>query len=134
MVATVATHLIIHDPLWAGAALGLSNGAEALITAGLIHHYFGAGFNLVRVRHVVGLLAGAVVATTVSGVGGAVTYRLMRGLSAPMLDSWQHWFASDFVGIIAVAPLVSPRCRRAAAIAVVRSHRAKALPWLCVGD
>ena len=106
MVATVATHLIINDPLWAGVALGLSNGAEALITAGLIHHSFGAGFNLVRVRHVIGLLAAAVVATTVSGVGGAVTYRLMRGASAPMLDSWQHWFASDFVGIIAVAPLV----------------------------
>ena len=106
MVATVATHLIIDDPLWAGVALGLSNGAEALITAGLIHHYFGAGFNLVRVRHVVGLLAAAVAATTVSGIGGAVTYRLMRGASASMLDSWQHWFASDFVGIIAVAPLV----------------------------
>ena len=59
-----------------------------------------------RVRHVVGLLAAAVAATTVSGIGGAVTYRLMRGPSASMLDSWQHWFASDFVGIIAVAPLV----------------------------
>ena len=106
MVATVATHLIIHDPLWASAALGLSNGAEALITAGFIHHYFGADFNLVRVRHVIGLLAVAVVATTVSGVGGAVTYSLMRGASASMLDSWQQWFASDFVGIIAVAPLV----------------------------
>ena len=103
-VATIATHLIIHDPLWAGVALGLSNGAEALITAGLIHHYFGAGFNLVRVRHVVGLLAAAVVATTVSGVGGAVSYRLMRGAS--ILDTWQHWFASDLTGIIAVAPLV----------------------------
>src|SRR5262245_46660604 len=106
MVATIATHLIIHDPLWAGVALGLSNAVEALITAGLIHHYFGEGFNLVRVRHVAGLLAAAVVATTVSGIGGAVTYRLMRGPSAPMFDTWQHWFASDFVGIIAVAPLV----------------------------
>jgi len=106
MVATIATHLIINDPLWAGVALGLCNGAEALITAGLIQHYFGAGFNLVRVRYVVGLLAAAVAATTVSGIGGAVTYWLMRGPSAPVLDSWQHWFASDFVGIIAVAPLV----------------------------
>jgi signal transduction histidine kinase len=106
MVATVATHLIINDPLWAGVTLGLCNGAEALITAGLIRHYFGADFNLVRVRNIVGLLAAAVAATTVSGIGGAVTYRLMRGPSAPMLDSWQHWFASDFVGIIAVAPLV----------------------------
>src|SRR5262245_11137615 len=106
IVATVATHLIIHDPLWAGVALGLSNAAEAAITASLIQQYFGAGFNLVRIGHVVGLLAAAVAATTVSGIGGAVTYRLMRGPSAPMLESWQHWFASDFVGIIAVAPLV----------------------------
>ena len=89
-----------------GRYFGLSNGAEALITAGLIRHYFGEDFNLVRVRHVVGLLVAAVAATTVSGIGGAVTYRLMRGPSAPMLGSWQHWFASDFVGIIAVAPLV----------------------------
>ena len=106
IVATVATHLIINDPLWAGVALGLCNGAEALITAGLIQHYFGAGFNLVRVRYVVGLLGAAVAATTVSGIGGAVTYRLMRGPSAPTLDSWQHLFASDFIGIVAVAPLV----------------------------
>jgi len=106
MVATVVTHLLINDPLWAGVALGLSNGAEALIAAELIHYYFGANFNLVRVRHVAGLLAAAVAATTVSGIGGAVTYRLMRGPSAPMFDTWQHWFASDFVGIIAVAPLV----------------------------
>jgi signal transduction histidine kinase len=106
VVATVATHLIIDDPLWAGVALGLSNAAEALITAGVIHHYVGAGFNLIRVRHIAGLLAAAVAATTLSGIGGAVTYRLMRGPSASMLTTWQHWFASDFVGIIAVAPLV----------------------------
>jgi integral membrane sensor domain MASE1 len=37
--ATVATHLMIKDPLWAGVALGLCNGAEALIAAVLIHHY-----------------------------------------------------------------------------------------------
>ena len=104
--ATFATHLIINDPLWAGIALGLCNGAEALIAGGLIQYYFGAGFNLVRVRHVVGLFAAAVVATTVSGLGGALTYGLMRGPAAPMFDSWQDWFASDFIGIIAVAPLV----------------------------
>ena len=60
LVATIVTHLIIKDPLWAGIALGLCNAAEALITAGLIQHYFGAGFNLVRLRLVFGLLAAAV--------------------------------------------------------------------------
>jgi signal transduction histidine kinase len=106
IVATVATHLIIKDPLWAGVVLGLCNGAEALITAGLIQYYFGGNFNLVRLRNVIGLLAAAVAGTSVSGIGGAVTYRLLRGPSAPMLETWQHWFASDAIGIIAVAPLV----------------------------
>jgi signal transduction histidine kinase len=106
IVATVATHIIIRDPLWAGVALGLCNGAEALITAGLIQYYFGPDFNLVRARNVIGLLAAAVAGTSVSGIGGAATYRLMRGPSAPMLETWLHWFASDAIGIIAVAPLV----------------------------
>jgi hypothetical protein len=69
IVATVATHLIIKDPLWAGVALGLCNGAEALVTAGLIQHYFGAGFDLVRVRYVFSLLAAAAAATIASGWG-----------------------------------------------------------------
>ena len=106
LVATVATHLIIRDPLWAGIALGLCNGAEALVTAGLIQHYFGADFNLVRLRQIIALLAAAVAGTSVSGIGGAVTYSLLRGSSAAMLETWQHWFASDAIGIIAVAPLV----------------------------
>jgi signal transduction histidine kinase len=106
MVATIATHLIIRDPLWAGIALGLCNGAEALVTALLIQHYFGADFNLVRLRQIIALLAAAVAGTSVSGIGGAVTYSLLRGSSAAMLETWQHWFASDAIGIIAVAPLV----------------------------
>ena len=106
IVATIATHIIIRDPLWAGISLGLCNGAEALITAGLIQYYFGPGFSLGRVRNIISLFAAAVAGTSASGVGGAVTYRLMRGPSAPMLETWQHWFASDAIGIIAAAPLV----------------------------
>ena len=86
--------------------MGLCNGAEALVTAELIRHYFGADFNLVGLRQIIALLAAAVAGTSVSGIGGAVTYSLLRGPSAPMLETWQHWFASDAIGIIAVAPLV----------------------------
>jgi signal transduction histidine kinase len=106
IAATVVVHLLIADPLWAGIALGLSNAAEALITAALIEHYFGTDFSLDRLRQVIGLLAATIVGTAISGVGGAVTYRLYSGPSAEMLTSWQHWFASDAVGIIIVAPLV----------------------------
>src|ERR1700688_619225 len=106
IAATVLVHLLIADPLWAGIALGLSNAAEALITAGLIERYFGTDFSIGRLRQVLGLLLAAIVGTAVSGVGGAVTYRLFSGPSAEMLTTWQHWFASDAIGIVIVAPLV----------------------------
>src|SRR5215472_10388192 len=56
VAATLTTHLIISDPLWAGVALGLCNAAEALVAAGLIHHYYVASFGLVRIRHVISLV------------------------------------------------------------------------------
>jgi signal transduction histidine kinase len=104
-LATVLIHQLIADPLWAGIALGLSNAAEALIAAGLLAHYFGADFNIVRLRQVLGLLLAAIVGTAISAIGGAVTYELFHP-SATMLITWQHWFASDVIGIIIVAPLV----------------------------
>jgi len=105
-VATIVIHLLIADPLWAGAALGLSNAAEALITAALITRYFGTDFSIGRLRQILGLFLAAIVGTAVSGLGGAVTYRVFSGPSAEMLTTWQHWFASDAIGIVIVAPLV----------------------------
>ncbi len=102
--ASIAVHSA--EPLWAGVSLGLCNAAEALLIAGLIQHYFGADFRLDRLSQVLGLLAAAIVGTLVSGMGGALTYRLLQGPSADMLVTWHHWFASDIVGIVAVAPLV----------------------------
>jgi integral membrane sensor domain MASE1 len=72
IVATIATHLIIRDPLWAGIALGLCNAAEALITAGLIQYYFGPDFKLGRVRNILSLFAAAIVGTSVSGIGAGL--------------------------------------------------------------
>jgi hypothetical protein len=47
----------------------------------------------------------AVVATAASGVGGTVAYKLFHSPTAPIWITWWHWFASDAVGIIIVAPL-----------------------------
>src|SRR5262249_46325623 len=104
--ATIVVHLAIADPLWAGIALGVSNAAEALITAGLIARYFGTDFALDRLRQVIGLVAATIVGAVISGIGGTVTYRLLSGPSAEMLTSWGHWFASDAIGIVIVAPLI----------------------------
>ena len=70
IVAVVADHLIMSDPLRVGIAFALSDAAETLIIAGLIEHYFGAEFSLDRLRHVLGMLGAAVIGTCVSGIGG----------------------------------------------------------------
>src|SRR5260370_12262338 len=83
--ATVMVHQLIGDPLWAGIALGFTNAAEALLTAGLLELYFDADFSIDRLRPVVGLFLAAIVGTAISAIGGAVTYRLFQGPSATML-------------------------------------------------
>jgi PAS domain S-box-containing protein len=53
-----------------------------------------------------GLLWAAMVGTAVSGIGGAAGYLLFHS-TAPVLTIWYHWFASDAIGIVTVAPLLS---------------------------
>ena len=106
MVATVAANLMGDRNIWAATAFAICNAAEALIIAGLIQHYVGDSFSLARLRHVLVLLAAAIAGTAISGIGGAVAYKLFHSPTAPMFMTWRHWFASDVVGVISVAPLV----------------------------
>jgi PAS domain S-box-containing protein len=80
--------------------------AEALITAGLIERYFGPRFSLDSLRQVLGLIAATIVATALSGIGGTLGFTYLRGSTAPLLTTWQHWFLSDALGILTVAPLL----------------------------
>jgi signal transduction histidine kinase len=105
MAATIAADLMGDRNLPAAIAFALCNAAEALITADLIHRYFGPGFNLGLLRNVLGLLAAALAGAAVSGIFAAVAYKLFHRPAAPMLTSWWRWFASDVVGILTVAPL-----------------------------
>jgi signal transduction histidine kinase len=106
MAATIAANLLGDRNLASSLSFALCNAAEALITAGLIERYFGASFSLDRLRHVLGFLLAAVVGTTLSGTAATIAYKLFHSPTAPVLTIWEHWFASDVVGIIAVAPLV----------------------------
>jgi signal transduction histidine kinase len=106
IVAVVADHLIMADPIRVGIAFALSDAAETLIIAGLIGHYFGAAFSLNRLRHVLGMLAAAVIGTCVSGAGGVAASVLLRPPTVSILTIWEHWVASNTIGFIAVAPLL----------------------------
>jgi signal transduction histidine kinase len=106
MAATIAANLLGDRNLLSSVSFAACNAAEALLTAGLVERYFAAGFSLERLRSVLGLLIAAVVGTTVSGTAATAAYKLFHSPAAPILTIWQHWFASDVVGIVAVAPLV----------------------------
>ena len=53
-----------------------------------------------------GLIASAIVATAISGIGGTLGFVLFHDSAAPFLVTWQNWFASDALGIVTVAPLL----------------------------
>ena len=105
-MATVVASLLGDRNLVSSIVFALCNAGEALLTAGIIERYFGSPFSLDRLRHVLGLLSAAVVATAVSGIGGALGFALFHDASAPIFVTWQNWFASDALGIITIAPLV----------------------------
>src|SRR2546429_214730 len=56
----------------------------------------------VRLAHFQAAAFGA----AVSGVGGTLGFKLFHGSTAPSFTIWQHWFASDALGIVTVAPLL----------------------------
>jgi signal transduction histidine kinase len=106
IVATLAANLMGDRNVSAGISFALCNAIEALITAGIIHSYFKAGFTLGRLKEVLGLVVAAIAATVISGIGGAISFKLFHSPDVPMFTTWRHWFASDAIGVIAVAPLV----------------------------
>jgi PAS domain S-box-containing protein len=106
MIATIIANLMSDRNVWSATAFALCNAGEALLAAWLIERHLGSRFSLDRLRNVLGLLAAAIVATAASGIGGTVAYKLFHSPTAPIWGTWQHWFASDAIGIITVAPLV----------------------------
>src|SRR5262249_37686376 len=84
-------------------AVGTAGAARP--AAALIDAFFSSPFNLARLRHVLGLLGAAIIATAVSGIGGAPGFALFHSTTAPLLVTWRNWFASDALGIITNAPL-----------------------------
>jgi integral membrane sensor domain MASE1 len=92
---------------WITPAISACNALEALIVAGLFTRYFGgADFPLDRARNIFGLLGAAAVAAFASSLIATAALRLSLGPSIVIVSTFEHWFASVFVGIVTVTPLV----------------------------
>jgi PAS domain S-box-containing protein len=104
--ATIVANLLGDRTFAGAAAFALCNAGEALLAAGFIERQFGSRFALDRLRRVLGLLAAAAFSSAISGIGGTLGFKLFHFSAAPSLTIWQHWFASDALGIVTVAPLL----------------------------
>ena len=105
LAAVIAPQAVWHIP-WVIVAIALCDTVEPLIVAGLIARVFGADFALDRLRNVVGLMIATVVGGVPASLGAAITLRLALGPAVSVLTTAELWFASVFVGTIAVAPLL----------------------------
>ena len=105
IAATIAANLLGDRNIWNSAFSAVANAGEAVIVAGLIHRFCGSPFELNELQRVLALFAAAVVGTSLSGIAGTVGFVLFQGSAASPLVIWLHWFLSDALGIIAVAPL-----------------------------
>jgi signal transduction histidine kinase/ActR/RegA family two-component response regulator len=106
MAATILGNLLSDRDIWSSIVFAACNAGEAMLVAGLIERFFGSPFSLDRLQRVLGLFAAAVVGPAVSGIGGTLGYVLFHSSTTSALTIWYHWFASDAVGIITVAPLL----------------------------
>ena len=95
MVATVVANLMGDRTFVGSIVFALCNAGEAVLAGWLIESYFGLGFSLDRLSHVLGMVAAAAMAAAVSGIGGTIGFLYFHNSTAPILSTWQHWFASD---------------------------------------
>jgi PAS domain S-box-containing protein len=106
VAATSVANLTSDRTVVASILFALCDAGEALLTAWLIERYLGRDFSMTRLRHVLWLMAAAFIATACAGVAATVAYKLFHSPDVPALVTWQHWFFSDAIGIITVAPLM----------------------------
>lgn len=106
MVATIAANLLGDRDIWSSIFFAVANAGEATVAAGLIQRFYRSPFELNGLRHVLGLFAATIGATIASGIVGTLGFVLFYGSTASVWTIWFHWFASDALGTITIAPLI----------------------------
>jgi signal transduction histidine kinase/ActR/RegA family two-component response regulator len=106
MAATMGANLLGDRNVPSSLFFAVANAGEAALVAGLIQQLFGVPFELNNLARVLGLFTATITGTIVSGAVGTLGFILFHGASASIPTVWLHWFTSDALGTIALAPLV----------------------------
>jgi PAS domain S-box-containing protein len=105
VAATIAANLLGDRNIWSSVFFAVANAGDAVIIAGLIHRFCGSPFELNQLRRVLALFAATVASVSLSGIAGTAGFVLFHGSTASPPVIWLHWFSSDAIGNVAVAPL-----------------------------
>jgi PAS domain S-box-containing protein len=106
MAATLWANLLGDRNVASSIVFAAANAIEAAIVAGLIERAYGSPFELNRLRRVIGFFLATIAGTAVSGIIGTMGFMWFHSATASVPTIWFHWFASDALGTITVAPLV----------------------------
>ena len=106
VAATFAANLLGDRNLASTAFFAVANAGGALIVAGLIQRFYGAPFELNKLRRVFGLFGATIVAALVSGIVGTLGFVFFHPSASSAVTIWRHWIVSETLGSITVAPLV----------------------------
>jgi PAS domain S-box-containing protein len=106
MAATLWANLLGDRNLASSIFFAVANAGEAAIVAGLIARAYGSSFELNTLRRVIGLFGATIVGTAVSGIIGTMGFVWFHDATTSVPNIWFHWFVSDALGTLTVAPLV----------------------------
>jgi PAS domain S-box-containing protein len=104
MAGTILANLTGDQGLPASIVFAMCSAGEATLIAWLIERHHGPRFSPDSLPRVLGFFLATGLATAASGAGGAAGFALFS--EAPYLTTWLHWFTSNAIGVVVVAPLV----------------------------
>ncbi|MEQ8205301.1 MAG: ATP-binding protein, partial [Woeseia sp.] len=126
-------------PLIIPFVYSMATGAEGVIFAWLIRSPLQQSYRLNRPLFFLAAFVVVIIASTAIGglLGSAATELVFSEQNNPVWESWRIWFAADFLGILAITPLIGwyliPQIRFRQSSPSVRDYLWLALMLLATG-
>ncbi|MBR1154341.1 ATP-binding protein [Bradyrhizobium sp. JYMT SZCCT0428] len=104
--ATIAANLLGDRNLASTALFVVANAGGPVIVAGLIQRFYGTPFELNELRHVFGLFGATIATSFLTGIVGTLGFVFFHPSASSATTIWRHWFVTETLGTITVAPMI----------------------------